>query len=677
MSSLVKSGLDRRLSVSLVTLLVPAWSPLHTPKSTATLLEVQRQLEEAQRLAGIGSWSWDLATDAVHWSAEAHRILGVPLDETPSFALTLSFSPDTEHRDAFLARVQGALAGTRRFDFESRVRLRDGRTVMLHTRGEVVRDADGTPLRMVGTMQDVTAQREAERVLRDSEARFRTLCESSPAGVFLTDADGHPTYVNQRLLDWFNLPAEQLTRERWLAAVHPDDVDAMRAAIDRAFVDRGPLDVEYRVQLHGETQWLRVRTQPVLDADGHTILGHVGSVLNTTTERVAEQERQRLQAQLQQMRQLEMLGVLAGGVAHDFNNLLVGILANASLARQQMHDEGRSSVVLDDIVHAAHRASELTRQLLVYAGQARVERAPVCIASLVKELPTLLGARVPRGVTLLVDVQAEPGVHGDATQLRQVVLNLVTNAVDAIGTGEGQVHITVSQRQVDADTLSRCFLGSGRSAGDYAVVTVQDTGCGMPPDVRERMFDPFFSTKAAGRGLGLAATLGILNSHNGAIDVTSTAGGGTTMRVYVPVSNAPRVTEPPATVAPSFTGSGTVLVVDDEHAARRATCRILERAGFDIVQAQHGAEALELLDAAAEPPVCIVLDLSMPIMDGDECLRTLAARGSTIPVLMVSGYAAEDVVAHHVSMGSATFLQKPFTSDELMRAVQHTLAVAK
>ncbi|WP_353267308.1 response regulator [Gemmatimonas sp.] len=646
-------------------------SPPVAPATSEAVLELlQRQLEEAQRLAGIGSWSWDLRTGAVAWSRETYRILGFAYGTPPSFERVLALAVDEARQTEFLDLVHAALRGEREYDFEIPARLADGSQITIHTRGVVERADDGTPLRMLGTMQDVTAMRAAEAALREREAQFRTLAESSPAGVFQTSRDGYAVYANQRVLDWFDMDFEAFASGAWVAHVHPDDMPVVENISTQARDQLLPIDMAYRIVVKDRTRWLRVRSEPFFDSDGVTVLGHIGYVIDTSAERFASEERARLQSQLQQARRLESLGLLAGGVAHDFNNLLVGMLANASLARDELDTSHPAREALDDITHAAQRAADLTRQLLSYAGRARLERRQVPLPSLVLDIPKVLGARIPPHIALTVDAPVGTVVDGDETQLRQVVLNLITNAVDAVGMRNGSVSLTVSEGDYSADTLAQCLLGRERSPGRFAVICVKDTGSGMSHDVQERMFDPFFTTKVSGRGLGLAATLGILNSHGGAIKVDSTEGVGTTICVLLPVSRN-RPTPPSVTAVPSsvLNGTGVVLLVDDDVNARSAARRILTRAGYDVREAENGADAIARLDAMETTPRCIVLDLSMPIMSGDECLRTLRARGSTIPVLMSSGYDADDVAAHLLAPGSVHFLQKPYTSTALLQAI--------
>jgi two-component system, cell cycle sensor histidine kinase and response regulator CckA len=645
--------------------------------STAELLQ---QFDDSQQLAGIGSWSWDLRTNEIAWSKETYRVLRVPFDQVPTFERVLSRAVDAAHAQAFLEHLDAALRGERDYDFEIAARVGDdGAIVIVHTRGVVERDPAGAPLRMTGTVQDVTAIRQAEQAIRESEARFRVLTEASPIGIFRTDAAGQPSYANQRLLDLFGADMDAFASGAWLERVHRDDVaDVLQRA--RATIGRNaPFDLEYRIVVDDQVRFVWVRTQPVLDEMGQ-VSGHVGSVLETTAERRAEAERTRLQSQLEQARRLESLGLLAGGISHDFNNLLVGILANASLVREASSLPAMLREALDDIVRSAERAGELTRQLLAYAGRAEPERRAVPLEAVLHELGALLKPRFPAPVTLTIDVTPQAVVQADATQLRQVLLNLLTNAVDAIGDRAGYVAVRVTRETLTNAELARAVLGPDRPAGEYVVVSVHDTGIGMTAEVRERMFDPFFTTKGSGRGLGLAATLGILQSHAGAIQVESSPATGTTVRLLLPATELP-IPEPPyatvgetATLKTNDAGHGTLLLVDDDDGARGAAKRILSRTGFTVIEARNGQDALTRFAHCAEPPRALILDLSMPVMGGAECLATLRAQGHETPVLIVSGFDPDDIASRLVQESNVRLLRKPYQIRELLTAVQQLLA---
>ncbi len=634
------------------------------------LHEARAQRDVAEQLAGVGSWSWELATQAVHWSQETYRILGVSPHITPSFDLVMAKLVEPEREAELRQRIAAALDHDAPYEVEAESRREDGATLITLTRGRVERDATGAPLRMVGSIQDVTAVCLAERALVEREARFRTLAEASPTGVFLTEATGTPTYANQRLLDWFGLTLEGFAADQWLDRIHPDDQHMLAAETAQNDSRREPWDASYRIVLNEQVRWIQVRTAPVRGDDG-SVRGHVGSVQDVTAERFAAEERERLQGQLQQARKLESIGLLAGGVAHDFNNLLVGILANASLARDALPPELPLADLLADIERSAQRAAELTRQLLSYAGRGHLERAQVDVVALVTELPALLGARVPNTVSLRVRHEVTTAlVTADATQLRQMIMNLVTNAVDAIDTTDGSVTVTLSRAWCSRARLAECVLGASRADGEYVIIEVSDTGRGMTPDVIERMFDPFFTTKGTGRGLGLAATLGVLNSHFSAVEVQSQPGRGTVIRLLLPpVPGATEQVTARKAEHPPATGTGTLLLVDDDLSARTATRRVLQRAGFHVIEAGDGQEALLRFADWQGRLTCVVLDLSMPVMRGDACLLEIRRRDPHVPVLLVSGYDAEEVAAGLVARGDALFLPKPFTLSDLLQAV--------
>ena len=641
----------------------------------AELTRTRSRLESAERIGGAGSWSWDVRTGTVHWSAETYRILGVLPDVSPTFDLVLASAVDATHRDRFLAIVQAALEQDAPHEFEMPARRADGGRIVLEMRGAVERDAAGAPLRLVGTMRDVTGLRAAERALRDREARFRLLAESSPNGVFLTDRLGRTTYANDRLLKWFAMDLGAFAGGQWRARVHPDDQQMLHAITQEPSSRSLPFDYVYRIEVGETTRWLRIRTEPLLGADGE-FEGQVGSVQDTTAEHVAAEERAVLEGQRQQARRLESIGLLAGGIAHDFNNLLVGILGNASLARAIADVGPELATALADIERAAERAAELTKQLLKYAGQAPLERKPIDVAAIARELPALLGARVPAAVTLRVDAAEGMVVLGDCTVLQQVIMNFVTNGVDAVAvTTPGTVTVRVGREALTEAQLSAFVLGADRSPGDYVVVTVHDTGAGMPPEVLSRMFDPFFSTKGTGRGLGLAAALGSISSLGGAVAAVSELGVGTEIRLVLPVAAADlsvgeHTSAPENDLDP---GEGTILLVDDDDGARRLAKRALTRAGYHVVEASNGRDALMCFSAGTNW-TCAMLDLTMPGMNGDECLARLRERDATLPALIVSGFAEQDVAARLREAHRTRFLQKPYRVTELLKALAATIA---
>jgi signal transduction histidine kinase/ActR/RegA family two-component response regulator len=410
-------------------------------------------------------------------------------------------------------------------------------------------------------------------------------------------------------------------------------------------------------------------------------LGERGEELERDLEqRTVELGEARLEQRLQETQKLESLGLLAGGVAHDFNNLLVGILGNASLVLEDLGDRPDAQARVRQLVSAARRAAELTRQLLAYSGRGRFVITTVDLSALVRELTDLLRTSLPERASLQLQLGAVgPYIEGDATQIRQVVLNLITNAADALGDDGGTIRASVRVVEHDAESLGRAYGRSDLAAGRYVHLEVADTGRGMDEETRSRMFEPFFSTKDTGHGLGLAATLGIVRAHRGAVKVYSEPAQGTTVQVLLPeVEGEPSAPWAMASPLPPEPGrAATVLVVDDEEVVRSLARAVLERAGHAVLEAADGHRALRIL---AEDPAridLVLLDLTMPGMSGTDCLRELRALRSDLPVLLSSGYNEQDTIARVAGRGLAGFLQKPYTASALISAVDQAIEQAR
>ena len=384
-------------------------------------------------------------------------------------------------------------------------------------------------------------------------------------------------------------------------------------------------------------------------------------------------ERRLLQDRVQQAQKLESLGVLAGGIAHDFNNLLVGMLGNTSLALQEMSGDHPARQLVQRAESAATRAAELTRQMLDYSGKGRFHLEVVELPTVAKEMADLLEASISKKAHLAFDFDpAVPAVEGDPAQLRQVIMNLITNAADALAGEEGVVTLRTGHMHADREWLDSTWLAEGLPEGDYAFLEVTDTGDGMDLATRQRMFDPFFSTKAHGRGLGLAATLGIVRSHKGAIRVVSEPGSGTCIRIVLPpAERVPSGRTAAPSPDPDWSGAGTVLVADDEPEVLRFVSRVLSRAGFEVVEATDGAEALERFVGGPDRFDLIVLDLSMPRMSGEEAFAEMRARRADVPVLITSGYDEQEALARFDRADAGIgFLGKPYRVGELLARVR-------
>jgi signal transduction histidine kinase/ActR/RegA family two-component response regulator len=402
-------------------------------------------------------------------------------------------------------------------------------------------------------------------------------------------------------------------------------------------------------------------------------------------EQAARRAAEASEAQSRHVQKLESIGVLAGGIAHDFNNLLHVVLGNADIALSRLPVRSPARAPLEEVVRATLRAADLTRQMLAYSGKGAFVVRHLDLSSEVREMATLLRTAITKQASLVWELTPNlPAVNADATQIRQIVMNLITNASDALQDAEGV--ITLRTGVVQPEELKDARFGTPVNSnepgvdrqGPYVYLEVADTGSGMTPDTLQRMFDPFFSTKFSGRGLGLAAVMGIVQSHKGLIRIRTEPGGGTSFRVLFPaVPGAAGATETPAAMRSDWSGTGTVLVVEDEQGVREVAERILQDFGFETLEAVDGKDALDVMQRAGDKVSVVLLDLSMPRMGGQETLRHLRELRPDMPVIIMSGY-TEEAVAEQFSNngpGMTAFLQKPFLAEDLMDVLRRTLEV--
>lgn len=449
------------------------------------------------------------------------------------------------------------------------------------------------------------------------------------------------------------------TFEGFLDGVHLDDRQRVLDAIQTAIVTGEIYEVEYRsFRSDGATMWLEGRGRVSHDEDGQPVWMS-GICMDTT-------ERHQLQDQLRQTQRLESLGVLAGGIAHDFNNLLTGILGNASLAEATLRPDDPVRPLVRNVVAASQRAAELTRQLLAYAGKGRVCNEYLDLCDLVRDLLPLVRPSIPQGVDLLLDLAPAP-IKADAGQIHQVVMNLIINAAEAIN-NTGTVVATTGIEEIGSGVAHRL------TPGKYACLRVSDTGCGMDEATLGRIFDPFFSTKFSGRGLGLAAALGIVHSNRGSIAVESAPGKGTTFTVWLPASDGAPVPVREPVAQDDLSGSGVILVVDDEDLVRRIAQASLEAHGYTALLASDGRSALDVVAVSGDRVRAVLLDLTMPGMTSEETVKHLRSLQPTIPVIITSGYGESEIMQRFEATGISGFLQKPYTAEQLVRCISAALS---
>jgi two-component system cell cycle sensor histidine kinase/response regulator CckA len=509
---------------------------------------------------------------------------------------------------------------------------------------------------------------EAQRARADTAAqRLAAIVESSDDAIISKDLEGIILTWNSGAERIYGYTADEMRGRPMTLLLPPDRPDEEMLILDQIKRgDRVDHSETVRVRKDGRRIDVSLSISPIRDQDG--IVRGVSHVARDISERKA------LESQLLQTQKLESLGVLAGGVAHDFNNLLTGILGNASLVADSLLPSNPNRRILEECVNAAERAAHLTRQLLAYAGKGKFVIEAVNLSSLVKEISSLVQTSIPRKVQVRLELQEDlPAIEADTGQLQQVIMNLVINAAEAIVDDVGLVVVTTAEQEVNERYSATVWGNAELRPGRYVTLEVHDSGCGMDEATLQRIFDPFFTTKFTGRGLGLAAVSGIMRGHKGAMKVYSVPGKGTTFKLLFPATGVVMTSPSRTTLASDAHGSGTILVVDDEEIVRDTARNTLERYGYRILIAKDGREAIELFREVPDEIALVMLDLTMPYMNGEEVLRELQAIRPPVRVLLSSGFNEVEAVRRFTGKGLAGFIQKPYTSMALAEKIKRVL----
>jgi len=521
---------------------------------------------------------------------------------------------------------------------------------------------------------------EANRALRAGERRLALALSGSRLAFWDYDVASDDLKVDEAWLRMLGYgPGEIATDvESVLSRRHPDDREAIRAALAAHLAGETELYVaEFRFQ-RKDGGWLWIQSiGSVTERDDLGRPARMNGVYQDVTERRRqERERVELDARMQEVARLESLSVLAGGIAHDFNNLLVGILGSAGIALSELPGESPARESLLLIERTARQAADLTRQMLAYSGKGRFVVAPVNLARLVRETTHLLETVVSPKATLRLDLDdSVPAVEADATQMRQILMNLILNASDALEEKGGIVTIRAGVMDADRAYLDGTRFGEEREPGRYVFLEVSDTGVGMTEEVLARVFEPFFTTKKRGHGLGLAAVLGIIRGHRGFLKVYSEPGRGSTFKAGLPATSAKADSTPRNdSERAALRAHGTVLVVDDQETVRTVAGRMMRKLGFEVVEAGGGREGLALFERHRDKLVLVLVDMSMPDLAGDEVFGAIRRIDEDIPVVLMSGFNEQDATSRFVGKGLAGFLQKPFTVADMRRTVDAALA---
>ena len=628
-----------------------------------------------------GFWDWDLRTGRIARSERWAAMLGYTLAEiAPTFEGGLNLvHPDD--RPLYERLLNWPTPGqAQRYDVEMRMRTKSGEWRWILKRGKIVsRAPDGTPVRMAGTQTDITVLKHAREELARQETQFRFIHKHAPVGLSWVRGQRPETrLVNPAHERITGVPvARSLDDASYVAATHPEDRERQRLLAER--MKRGEIphfSLEKRyVHPDGRVVWAMLTMHLFRDPVMHE-WQELTTLVDITEVKLAEEEREKLRLKMIDSQKLESLGVLAGVIAHDFNNLLTVVLANATLMRTEAGDPRSRDEHLAHIENAARRAADLCRQMLAYAGGGNFVLERADLTALVRDTAQLLQVSISKKARLVLDLAPElPPVEADTTQLQQVIMNLVINASDALGDAPGEIVLT-TRRGRPRPATGILIHSFELPAGDCVCLEVRDNGQGMTPATLGRVFDPFFTTKFAGRGLGLAAVLGIVRAHHGALTVTSTPGLGSCFSLFLPaeIRAAPPATPATNPPLPAPVPNATILLADDEPVVLATADQLLRRGGYQTVLAADGHEAVRHFRANPGRFAAVLLDLTMPGLDGAEALRIIRTIDPGVPVLLMSGYSERDVLERVRDQGPVPVLRKPFSYESLLARMAAVIA---
>ncbi|HEV2017461.1 MAG TPA: PAS domain S-box protein [Gemmatimonadaceae bacterium] len=555
-------------------------------------------------------------------------------------------------------------------DFEVQMRRADGAVIWARDTTHAKREADGKIVLYQGVIEDITDRIEAEQRLQSSERRLVQILEAVPVGIFVSDHEGHPLFANagaQKILGKGAVPGLAVAGLAETYKVYLAGTDQLypveRLPLVRALSGETSAVDDMEIRQGGLVISLNVQGAPILDNEGKVVAA-VAAFFNTT-------DRRSLEAQLRQSQKMEAIGRLAGGVAHDFNNILTVIRMSSEFLLEDLPDTNESRHEAKEIMKAADRAAALTRQLLAFSRHQVLNPRLVVLNEIVEGLDGMLRRVVPENIEVKTELEAQLGpITADTGQLEQVLLNLVINAADAMPNG-GRLNIRTSNVEVDS------AFGAGHldvGPGSYVCLTVSDTGHGMDRETASRIFDPFFTTKPVGKGtgLGLATVHGIVTQTGGKIWVYSEPGQGTTFKIFIPRSEGVSRPVTPRSVKKHAPATETILLVEDEAATRDAVQRSLLRAGYKVLLAANGVEALTIADSNPKGIDLVLTDSMMPEMGGLELVSRLRKARPDMSVLMMSGY-TEEATAERFGLTALPFIEKPFASADLLTEIQRVL----
>ena len=640
--------------------------------ANAALRESEARYRRIVETSGEGIWVGDEEYRTTFVNPRMAAMLGYQPQEMLGRPVASFMTAEEQalHQEQAALRRQGQSAR-----FERRFRCQDGTLLWTMISATPILDEQGRFRGALAMVSDISEQKRMAEALRENQARLDLALRSAGMGVFSTEIANQRRTFDEQSCHLFGLDPLTFSgsAEEFFQRVHPDDRETIRAALARTTAQDLPYEAEYRVLWpDGSVHHLAARGRLVRDGDGQAERVN-GIVWDTTESRRAEEERKRLLQQLNQAQKMEAIGTLAGGIAHDFNNILGVILGYADLARDDAPPGSVFEHDLDQILVAAHRAKDLVKQILAFSRQANVDRIPIRIQPLIKESLKMLRASIPATIEIKENIHPQCGtIVADPTQIHQIMMNLCTNAFQAMEKSGGVLRVSLESATVAAGDDP---VGRQLSPGDYVELTVADTGAGIAPDVIGRIFDPYFTTKEFGKGtgMGLAITHGILKSYGGAITVESVLGQGTAFHVYFPgvTEQAP---EEPKAEETMPRGQEHILFVDDEEFLAEMAKSMLERLGYQVTVRQSSFEALEVFMNSPGQFDLVITDQTMPGMTGSDLARRMLQVRPDLPIILCTGYSNLIDETSAKALGIRGFALKPLTKAHLAQLIRDALA---
>jgi len=655
------------------------------------LLETERQLRQSETrykhlLENIPDilYTYSSVHAGIYFSPQVEAVLGYSSDYLRNHPALWHDSIHPDDLPEVNRAIENSIAG-RRIQLEYRIRDAHGQWHWLHDRSVNIANEVGETL-ISGLASDITERKQLEEVLRNQSWRLESIIEGTHVGTWEWNVQTGDVILNELWAQMIGFTLAELAPisiKTWTTFAHPDDFKQSAELLKKHFAGELPFyNYECRMK-HKDGHWIWVldRGRVITRTDDGQPLLMFGTHTDITESKKLEEQQRNWEQQRLRIQKVESLKIMAGAIAHHFNNQLGAVIGNLEMALEDLRGDAAPVKILADAMKAARKAAEISEHMLTYLGQTTGIHEPLDLSETCRHSLSLLQATAPKGLSLKVELLSPgPTISANSNQIQQVLTNIVTNAWEAVADTEGSVFLTVKMASPLEIAAAHRFPADWQPQDEisYACLEVVDTGCGIAEEDINKLFDPFFSTKFSGRGLGLPVVFGIVNAHHGSVIVESEIGRGSTFRVLLPVS-AEELPQQLKTIQPlAANGSGTILLVDDDDLLRQMAATRLIRLGYEVIETKNGLEAMEMFRLHQEKICCVLTDLTMPFMDGWEVLAAVRKLSPDMPVILSSGYDEAKVKTifddHHEL--PQVFLHKPYQKAELQSALAKAMGAA-